>query len=169
MEKRQQMTNHQQTQYVSGQFSASDLFEKAKMHRIILINAERKEEPILQMGSSDNTTAIEAARILRQKSWLQDGSLKGAYLDSANLQGAYLNGANLQGVYFWEAHLEGAKLAGANLEGTKLLHANLQGAEFDMHTTLPDGSKWAEGRDMRQFTHPDEWQAKQQTKKDNTE
>ena len=36
------MTNQQQTQHVSEQNSARDLFEKAKTHRIILTSAEGK-------------------------------------------------------------------------------------------------------------------------------
>ena len=42
MEMQQQMTNQQQTQNVSEQFSPSDLFEKSKTHRVILTSPEGK-------------------------------------------------------------------------------------------------------------------------------
>ena len=211
--------------------------------------AERKAELILQLGSPDNGFAREAARLLRHKGWLTDGSLQGASLIEANLQGEDLFGANLkgaklleanlQGTYLYDANLQEAELSGTNLQGADLQIANLQGAnlrwanlqkanlraanlkeanlieanlqgarlieanlqkadlseanlqgvnlrgvslqeadlrwvnlqgtnlqgtEFDENTILPDRTKWSPGRDMREFTHPEEWKAEQDAK-----
>jgi Pentapeptide repeats (8 copies) len=89
---------------------------------------ERKEELILQMGSPDNSFAIEAVRILRQKGWLTDGSLKGSYLWDANLRDANLDRADLRYVTLINANLQSANLGGANLQGVRLTKANLKGA-----------------------------------------
>ena len=89
---------------------------------------QRKEELILQMGSPDNGFAIEAVRLLRQKGWLTDGSLRRARLWGANLKQADLSGANMQEVQLAGANLQGAILAKANLEGSQLSGVNLQGA-----------------------------------------
>lgn len=107
---------------------------------------KRKDELILQMGSPDNAFAIEAARILRQKGWLTDGSLREAWLEGANLQkailgadmrgkregadlrGAHMSGAKLQKARLRGVDLQGARLGTANLQGAILLDANLQGA-----------------------------------------
>ncbi len=121
---------------------------------------ERKEELILQMGSPDNAFAVEAVRILRQKGWLEDGSLTGENLSNArleyavlwqaslvsmnlwnaNLLGANLWRANLQAsilwqatlaaANLWEANLQKAQLQGANLQGSYLREANLRGANL---------------------------------------
>ena len=130
---------------------------------------QEKRRLILQMGSPDNATAIEAVRILRSEGWLEDGSLKGAYLDSANLEGANLYGANLERVSLSFANLKEATLAESNLKRASLNSADLQDVDFDlgiinMKTILPDGSLWKKGRDMREFTRPYEWLIEQQTK-----
>ncbi|MBL8161318.1 MAG: pentapeptide repeat-containing protein [Anaerolineae bacterium] len=89
---------------------------------------QRKEELILQMGSPDNGFAVEAVRLLRQKGWLTDGSLKGANLEKADLHDADLREANLQDANLWYANLQSAKLESANLRGAGLVAANLQSA-----------------------------------------
>jgi hypothetical protein len=183
---------------------------------------------ILQMGSSNNDFALEAARISDQKGWLMDGTFHNAYLARANLQSAYLERANLQGAALFEANLQQAKLAEANLQGADFRGADLQGADFweaelqgahleetnlegaslrktnlksagltaanlkeanlwnanlrgaylqaanlqgvsfespfgiddpptcDENTILPDGTFWTPGRDLHEFTHPEE-------------
>ncbi|MEP6988104.1 MAG: pentapeptide repeat-containing protein [Chloroflexota bacterium] len=146
---------------------------------------QRKEELILQMGSPDNGFAVEAVRLLEQKGWLRDESLMKADLHKANLQGAYLLVANLQhaklplanlqNAYLHGANLYSADLAGANLRNTNLELANLNEAYLNgtnleeallyISTTLPDGSQWSHGRDLREFTHPDKWKAEQAAKK----
>jgi uncharacterized protein YjbI with pentapeptide repeats len=91
---------------------------------------ERKEELISQMGSPDNAFALEAARILRQKGWLMDGSLHDASLWRANLQGAYLAQANLQRVVLERADLRGVELVSGDLRRADLSYANFQGADL---------------------------------------
>jgi hypothetical protein len=123
---------------------------------------ERRTDLILQMGSPDNAFAIEAVRLLRQRGWLVDGSLRGANLAKANLAGADLSKADLRGVNMVEAHLEeaqlnnadlreaslgfaqlrGANLSHANLEHTRLGGANLEGANLS-YTNLAHGEAFS--------------------------
>ena len=101
---------------------------------------ERKEELISQMGSPDNSFAVEAVRILRQKGWLEDGSLQKAYLrdaklkdadlEFANLQAAYLGGGELQGANLGSVNLKNATLSISDLKATHLVYANLRGAHL---------------------------------------
>jgi len=80
-------------------------------------NEEReKRDPILQMGSPDNTFAKEAVRKLRVRGWLEDGSLRGTNLSRANLEGANLSGATVTQAKLHQAKsLEGATMP----DGTK--------------------------------------------------
>lgn len=87
---------------------------------------ELKERLILQMGSPNNSLAIEATRILRQKQWLTDGSISGAILIGANLMEADLMEATLK-----ECILTGANLNNANLEGADLTKADLTEVSLD--------------------------------------
>lgn len=121
-----------------------------------------KERLILQMGSPFHESAIEAARQLHARGWLEDGSLREALLFRANLKEANLVGANLQDVFLAGANLQLTKLGGAKLQGAILMSVDLQGA--DLHhadlrgahaitidqlrmckslrgTTLPDGTR----------------------------
>jgi Pentapeptide repeats (8 copies) len=87
----------------------------------------------------------------------QSANLSGADLYDANLSGAHLPGANLNGALLQSANLSGAGLYGANLSG-----AYLEAAEFDVKTTLPDGTKWTPYTDMTRFTdpqHPNFWRS----------
>ena len=131
-----------------------------------------KERLILQMGSPDNTFAVEAVRQLRARSWLLDGSLDGAFLNGADLRGANLFAANLKGTYLRGANLADAGLVGARFEGATLENANFLGADlesatFDARTRLPDcdpfgSSVWRPHTDMDRFTdpdHPDFWRS----------
>ena len=72
--------------------------------------SEEKKRLILQMGSSDNSFALEAVRQLRSRGWLLDGSLHEADLMNADLRGAILWCANLQEADLMEAILNGATL-----------------------------------------------------------
>ncbi len=54
---------------------------------------EEKMRLIIQLRSPNNTFAIEAARQLEERNWLNDGTLTGAFLDGANLSGAPLYNA----------------------------------------------------------------------------
>ena len=93
-------------------------------------NRKFKERLIRQMGSDDRGVAAEAVRLLKQRVWQLDGSLKKAVLFKANLQEADLTEANLRGACLSFVHLTGANLSGANLQGADLFHASLQGADL---------------------------------------
>jgi uncharacterized protein YjbI with pentapeptide repeats len=143
-----------------------------------------KQALILQMGSPDNAFAVEAARIIRAKGWLHDGTLENANLWSAGLHGARLREAVLCGAYMCGADLTGAHLAGGNLSradlrladmsgatltdidlsgadlrGARLSKANLRGAilegiKIDETTILPDDTAWTPDDDLSRFTIP---------------
>ncbi len=93
-------------------------------------DGERKEELISQMGSPDNAFALEAARILRQKGWLTDGSLHEANMWRANLQSAYLAQADMQRVVLDRADLRGVDLGSADLRRANLSGTNFQGSDL---------------------------------------
>lgn len=94
-----------------------------------------KERLIIQLGSHLNDVTDTAARTLRARGWLTDGSLDGARLDEANLERLDLSGCRLCRASLLKARLEGAKLGqsdltesemiGARLDDAKLLGANL--------------------------------------------
>ncbi|MEL6149642.1 MAG: pentapeptide repeat-containing protein, partial [Chloroflexota bacterium] len=141
---------------------------------------ERKDELIFQMGSTEHTTASGAARLLKHRGWLQDGSLRGHSLSRASLQRADLRGADLRNVRLRYTNMEGAYVDSADLRGTDLQHANLSGARlkdamFDEGTVLPDARGmgrdergepiydryWTPDTDMTRYTdpnHPEFWQ-----------
>jgi len=87
-----------------------------------------KIDLILQIGSPDNAIVVEALRVARQKTWLDDGTLRGSNLRKANLSGADLRGADLSGVDLTGAVLSGVDLTGADLSDADLTGANLCGA-----------------------------------------
>jgi hypothetical protein len=111
---------------------------------------ELKAQLIREMGSTDNGIATRAVRELRERGWMEDGSLRGAFLMQANLQGAglfladlrraELVGANLQRsnllsinleeAFLYEANFKWAQGAEANLRGACLTKADLQGAHL---------------------------------------
>lgn len=149
----------------------------------------KQDTLILQMGSPDNSFAIEAVRMLAARDWLKHGLLQGARLSRANLEGANLQQvimadvrlglanlrhaklteANLQCAYLQGTILEGTCLRGADLRGANLNDANLNGARLDdstifsPETILPDCTYWTPGTDVARFTdshHPDFWRAR---------
>jgi hypothetical protein len=152
------------------------------------VDQHHKEELILQMGSPDNSFAIEAVRMLGAQGWLEGKTLKHARLSRANLEGANLqkvnledarlplanlrrvklNNANLTCSYLQGANLEnanlcGASLKGANLNDTNLLHVHFDSqTQFDESTILPDCTYWSPGADISRFTdseHRDFWRS----------
>jgi len=98
-------------------------------------------------------------------------NLEGANLKEANLEGAILNNTNLKRADMRYANLKGAFLIGNDLADASLGESNLQMAHLYKAShpqakdpdaiVLPDGSLYAEGRDLREFTNPKEWQAEQ--------
>lgn len=117
----------------------------------------QKAQLILQLGSPDNSVAIEAVRQLRQQgygeSWIEDGTLKGIVLWDADLretalEGADLRQASLVRTVLWRVDLRYANLREADLRFADLRRASLVGA------TLPDGTKWTPNTDIGRFTNP---------------
>ena len=84
-----------------------------------------KTRLILQMGSPFNESAVEAARQLGHRGWLEDGSLERAKLSDAHLERANLSSANLEYANLRGANLKVANLSETNLERAKLIRANL--------------------------------------------
>lgn len=102
---------------------------------------EFKQSIIRQMASRSNDFALDAARVVVDRGWHKDGSLKAVRLLGANLKDAYLSFAHLEGADLEFANLEGANLAGANLEGANLLGVHLEDANlWDAH--LEDANLW---------------------------
>jgi hypothetical protein len=131
--------------------------------------AQRKGQLLIQMRSEDAERVLLAVNELRLNGWHKDGTLMGAALSAANLERAILREANLdhadlrsavlrradlRGASLRGALLEEADLSGANLAGARLRGAVLGYAEFDEHTILPDGSRWAPESDTGRFTDP---------------
>src|ERR1043165_351349 len=86
---------------------------------------------ILQLGSSNQSIATEAARLLRSRGWHDDGSLIRARLVSADLRGAHLYTFNLSRALLYDADLRTADLYRATLDGAILTRAKLAGATLD--------------------------------------
>lgn len=87
-----------------------------------------KERLILQMGSPEHGFAIEAARQLHTRGWLD--ALKSANLVKANLSDSRLSGANLNHSNLIGANLSGGIFIGANLSEANLYQASLQKADL---------------------------------------
>lgn len=92
---------------------------------------ERKYDLIVQLGSPDNAFAREAARHLRCRGWVMDGSLSGADLKCANLEGVDLWGGDLTFADLSGANLRNARLMGVNLNRSILTRAILAGADLE--------------------------------------
>jgi hypothetical protein len=103
---------------------------------VVGVVQEREAENVLQgqlvreMGGPDNAFARRAARELRAREWLTDGTLKDANMEGANLEDASLFSANLIGVNFTGADLEGANFTNADLSRADLRSANLSEASL---------------------------------------
>ena len=89
-----------------------------------------KLELILQMGSPDNATAIEATRQLHSYGWLRDGTLFNRSFHAANLQSANLFGVDLTYSYLEDINLSGADLRYAILSHSTMWDANLADADL---------------------------------------
>lgn len=62
-----------------------------------------------------------------------------------------LRGINLQGQDLISIDFNLVNLSNANLFHANLLGADLSLARVNIHTTLPDGTKWSKGIDMQQY------------------
>lgn len=80
--------------------------------------------------SGDNEAALDAVERLRDKGWLEDGSLDTVNLQGANLEAADLRGAKLKGADLRRARLRGANMDGAWMGGVSGWGSNLQDADL---------------------------------------
>lgn len=86
---------------------------------------QSREELINQVANSPNPAALEAMATLKEKLYLQDGTMNGADLTGARLQNVRLARANLE-----QVTLSGADLTGCYLGATNLKAADLTGAKL---------------------------------------
>jgi hypothetical protein len=140
------------------------ILDKLNERRAEQQEESEKQSIIGQIGSSNNTFALEAVKLADRKGWLADGSLNGKNLSNANLEEAYLANAklsnvNLENSILYKANLSGANLTNANFNNTDLTRANFRvadlrgtsfkdaiwdgtdfrGALYDASTAWPDG------------------------------
>ena len=95
---------------------------------------QEKEELILRLGDGDRW----AAKLLCQRGWLQDGSLRSARLDNACLNDLNLRGADLSEADLRNATLTYTDLREANLKGANLQGARLYLAKYNQKTVWPE-------------------------------
>jgi hypothetical protein len=113
------------------------------LDRLTRLRDQRQEEErekgelVLRLGEGDHW----AVNLLRERRWLQDGSLRRARLDNA-----YLNGMNLQGADLREADLRNATCTYADLRDANLQGANLQDARLYL-VKYNRATRWPEGVD----------------------
>jgi uncharacterized membrane protein len=101
---------------------------------------QEKQALILQMSSPTNFIAKEAARILRMRGWLTDGTLQGANLLRANLRKVLLVKADLRGALFYKAEIWDAYFHETNLTGAvELEDWQLVTVKYLRKAILPDG------------------------------
>ena len=111
---------------------------------LIRWNSLRQEKRILiiQMGSDDNATAVNAVHLLDHRGWIMDGSLREAFLFNANLENALLLYADFQGVHLDGAILNNAELTGAILEQATLVDSSFKRSDLgDAKLTNADLSR----------------------------
>jgi uncharacterized protein YjbI with pentapeptide repeats len=150
-----------------GSLQSADLFE-ANLQGAILRNAnlQRVDLSTANLSTCDLTLADLSQAEIRL------ANLREAQLNETNLEGINLAGTDLTGAYLEHANLQGANLEGVSFWNARMFKANLKAARniefavFSKDTWLPDGTLWCLGRDLRQFTHPEEWQLEQIAKGD---
>ena len=98
------------------------------------VEGREQEELVMRLGDGDQW----AAKLLRQRGWLQDGSLRGARLDNADLARMDLQGADLREADLRNATLMYADLRDANLSGANLQGARLYVAKYNHATAWPE-------------------------------
>ncbi len=135
-----------ETNFQGALLSGCD-FQNAKLIAANLRNAEM----ILT-----NLTGSEMVSTDFRGACLHHAILVGSNLRDSSLQSTNLTLANFDNAILHRTQMQGAIMTGATLKG-----ADLADAQFSPETILPDGTHWTPGRDLRQFTHPDEWQAEQ--------
>lgn len=94
------------------------------------IQAEKKRL-ILQMGSPDNSIAIEAVRQIKNNGWLLDGTLVNAFLQEANLKNAFMLGVRLDKACLMFTNFEAADMRYGHFKDADMLTANLKQAYLE--------------------------------------
>lgn len=102
------------------------VFVLGNVNQYMEIKAD-KNRLILQMGSPNNSFAIEAVRQLGHRGWIQDGTLRNANLTEANLNNAQLFDADLRDTILFSASLVKAQLINTNLSGANLVYTDMNG------------------------------------------
>jgi hypothetical protein len=110
----------------------------------VVSRQSEKKRLISQMGSPNNGLAVDAARQLRVRGWLFDGSLREADLYRANLKGADLANADLRG-----AKMKGVNLDGANLEKADLRSVDMSAAKVNIDLDPPEPKGYKRPRGFR--------------------
>lgn len=104
------------------------------------LDEKEKSSILLELGSRNNSTALDALQIVRTRGWHSDGSMKGINLYRANLEKGFLNNAILSNVNFDQANLKDAYLSYVDLTDAKNLeNAQLAQAKYLIRTKLQDG------------------------------
>lgn len=157
--------------------------QKANLEKVLLLFAQLDESTLWNAnlkGAELSFANLTKARL--DSAELDNAQLQGAHLEGASLEAAQLSWADMAGAFLEDAFLTTANFGGANLYQAKLNNANLletdlrgtnmnmavlsgakniEYAVFSEDTVLPDGKNWTLGRNMREFTHPQEWKAEQ--------
>ena len=105
------------------------------------LDDQEKSRVIHQLASPSADFALESYRLVKEREWLYDGSLRGVNLAGANLadldlSNADLSYADLQGVNLQRANLSRAKLYGSKLQLADLSGANLYQATLQEATLI---------------------------------
>lgn len=100
------------------------------------IDQKEKESLILSFTSPNKLVATEAARVLRIKGWLTNGSIKDVLFQRTSLDQAELHQASLRNSIFLYTSLKGANINLADISNctftdTILENAHAHGTKFD--------------------------------------
>jgi uncharacterized membrane protein YeaQ/YmgE (transglycosylase-associated protein family) len=106
---------------------------------------QKKTDLINQMDSSNNSSALDAIKLLNKEGWLQDGSLKGRFFNGAQLQTVNLTKANLSNVGFYRCNLTDAKIDESQLCRLNDLRFTIMPneAKYDGRFRLNGDLEWA--------------------------
>jgi len=94
-------------------------------------NLNVKRRLIRELASEEKGISSNALLELKEKGWLQDGSLKNIKLTNTNLSNQDLTGADLEGVFLDNADLTNAILKNVNLNNASLCKTILSNANLE--------------------------------------
>ena len=90
-------------------------------------NSEERDALLQQFRSKNRTESLSALEAIKARGWLQDGTLRGAYLYGAKWQNMDLTGADLRDCTLSGIVLENATLTDANFSGAEMIDCNMKG------------------------------------------